>query len=150
MTKAWPPVAAEPVIDDKAKQRPNSGWVGSVTVICSGRADVRRRGVSRCGLVEAFAIGNEHPKQGAQLEQLMPVAVVACKARDLSGCDRANLAETDLRDHALEAGARGAAGRRTAEVLVDDLNLRPAKLREAVAHGVLKPLTLAVVMDLIG
>src|SRR5206468_3860268 len=44
--------------------------------------------------------------------------------------------------------ARGPAGGRAAEVLVDDLDLRPAELRETVAHGVLEPLALAVVLDL--
>src|SRR3954471_24302082 len=60
-TKAWPPVAAEPVIDARAKQRPNSGWVGSVTVICSGRADVRRIGVSRCALVRSSVLQRSPP-----------------------------------------------------------------------------------------
>src|SRR3954447_7751623 len=44
--------------------------------------------------------------------------------------------------------ARGPAGGRAAEVLVDDLDLRPAELREPVAHGVLEPLALAVVLNL--
>src|SRR3954454_22276456 len=78
-TSAWPR-AAEPVTDARAKQRPNSGWVGSVTVICSGRAVVRRVGVSRCGLVDAILIGDQRPDQAAELQQRVPIAAVAGEA----------------------------------------------------------------------
>src|SRR3954465_318505 len=45
---------------------------------------------------------------------------------------------------ALKPGPRGPAGRRAAEVLVDDLDLRPAKLGQPLAHRVLQNLALAV------
>src|SRR5918994_5285975 len=51
-------------------------------------------------------------------------------------------------DHALEAGAQGAAGGRASEILVDDLDLCEAELGEALAPGVREPLALAVVLDL--
>jgi hypothetical protein len=79
---------------------------------------------------------------------LLPVAAVAGEAGDLPGRHSADLAQTHLGDHALEAGAQGAAGGRASEILVDDLDLCEAELGEALAHGVREPLALAVVLDL--
>src|SRR4051812_1472894 len=103
-TSAWPR-AAEPVTDARAKQRPNSGWVGSVTVICSGRAVVRRVGVSRCGLADAVGVPDERVEQRAHLQQLVPVPAGAGQARDLDPQNQTNMAEADLSDQALEAGS---------------------------------------------
>jgi hypothetical protein len=47
-----------------------------------------------------------------------------------------------------EAGAQGSTRSRTPEVLVDYLDLRPTELRETIAHGVLQPLALAIVLHL--
>jgi len=43
----------------------------------SSYAFLGRIGVSRSGIVETLAVGEDHAEQRAQLEQLMPVAVVA-------------------------------------------------------------------------
>src|SRR3982750_2242476 len=48
-----------------------------------------------------------------------------------------------------EAPRGGPAGGRAAEILVDDLDLRPAQLDEPVAHRILQGLALAVVQDLV-
>ena len=77
--------------------------------------------------VDRLLIDQDRVDDAAHLDQLLPVAAVAGEARHLPGRHRADLAEADLGDHALEAGARDAAGRRAAEVVVDDLDLRPAE-----------------------
>src|SRR3954470_1228358 len=112
-TSAWPR-AAEPVTDARAKQRPNSGWVGSVTVICSGRAVVRRIGVSRCGLVDAVGVPDERVEQRAHLQQLVPVPAGAGQTRDPEAEPEADMAETTPGPQPLEAGAALGGGGREA------------------------------------
>jgi hypothetical protein len=82
--------------------------------------------------------------------QLLPIAAVAGKPRDLPGRHRPDLAEADLGHHPLEAGARDAASGRTAKVVVDDLDLMPAQGLQPLPHGILERPALAVVQDLVG
>ena len=88
----------------------------------------------------------DHP---AHLDQLLPVPAVAGEPRHFPGRHRADLAEADLRNHAVESGAFRAAGRRAAEIVVDDVDLREAQLPEPVAHRVLQRAALAVVQNLV-
>ena len=98
--------------------------------------------------IDGLLIDEQCINDTAHLDKLLPIAAVACKARDLSSCHRTDLAEANFGDHAFEAGTRGSARCRTAKVLIDDFDLRPAKLHEAVTHGVLQYLALAVVLNL--
>jgi len=88
-----------------------------------------------------------HP---AHLDQLLPVAAVAGKAGDFASADGANLAEAHLRDHPFEAGALDGARRRATEIVVDHLDLRPAKRRQSIPHGILQRAALPVVQYLMG
>lgn len=74
----------------------------------------------------------------------------AGKPRHLPCRNRPDLAETDLGDHPIEAGAYHAAGGGTAEIVIDRLYARPAKDRQAVAHRILKHAALTIVQDLMG
>src|SRR3954468_2626603 len=94
-------------------------------------------------LVDQYGIDN-----AAHLYQLLPVAAIASEARDLPGGNRTDLAEADFRPHPLEAGAHDAAGGGAAEVVVDYVDLRPAKSHKTLAHRVLQPSALAIVQDL--
>ena len=98
--------------------------------------------------VNDFLINEQRVYHPAHLHELLPVAAVAREARDLPGGHSSNLAQAHLRNHALEAGAESSARGRTPKVLVDYLDLRPAKLQETIAHGVLQPLALAIVLHL--
>src|SRR5262249_17466910 len=60
----------------------------------------------------------------------------------------ANLAETDLRHHPLKTGALDAACSGTAKIIIDHLDLGPAKCSQAIAHGVLQRAALPVVQNL--
>src|SRR4051794_6590581 len=104
--------------------------------------------VAKTRRVDHLLVDKQRVDDAAHFNELLPISAVAREARDLPGCHRADLAQADLGDHALEPGARGPAGGRAAEVLVDDLDLRPAELRKTVAHGVLEPPALAVVLNL--
>src|SRR4051794_12130769 len=73
--------------------------------------------------------------------QLLPLRLV-------TGATPERVAEADLRNHPLEASALHAAGGGAPEILVDDLNLRPAEHRQAIAHGVLQSAALTVVQNL--
>src|SRR5713101_5716377 len=63
---------------------------------------------------------------------------------------RTNLAEAHLRDHPFEAGALDGARRRATEIVVDHLDLRPAKRRQSIPHGILQRAALPVVQYLMG
>jgi hypothetical protein len=102
-------------------------------------------------IVEPLAIGEEHPEQGAQLKQLMPVAVVAREPGGIQADDQARVAEPDLGDKLLEAGPFGAPRARPAEILVDDVDplARPAEPDGTVDQTVLELGALVMVPDLI-
>src|SRR5262249_52124402 len=72
------------------------------------------------------------------------------EARDLAGAHGADLAETDFRDHSLEPGALDAACGRTAEIVVDHLDLGPAECPQAIPHGIWQRAAFTVVQNLMG
>jgi hypothetical protein len=84
--------------------------------------------VAQTRRVDRLLIDEQGIDDAAHLHELLPVAAVAGEAGDLAGGHGADLAQAYLGDHALEAGARGAAGSRAAKVVVDDLDLCEAEL----------------------
>ena len=66
--------------------------------------------VEQAGIVDAVRIEDDRVGQPAQLEELVPVAIVAGQARDFATDDRARAAQAYLRDEALKAGAAGGGG----------------------------------------
>ena len=100
-----------------------------MNVICSGQGFTGRIGVSRSGIVETFAVGEDHAEQRAQLEELMPVTVVAGQPRGVEAEHQAGVAEPDLGEELLDAVALAARRARLAEILVDDVDAltRPAE-----------------------
>ena len=81
----------------------------------------------------------------AHFDQLLPVAAVRREARDLARRHSADLAETDLRHHAIEPGPGNRASRGAAQILVDDFDLREAEGLQPPRHGILQGTALAVV-----
>ena len=79
------------------------------------------------GRIHRLLINQHCVDHAAHLDELLPIPAVARKARDFAGAHGADLAEADLRNHPLEARALHAAGGGATEILVDDLNLRPAE-----------------------
>jgi len=79
---------------------------------------------------------------------LLPIAAVACEARDLACGYGTDLAQANLGDHTLEPSPqRGASGRYT-KIIIDNLDLRPTQNCQPLAHGVLQTTALAIVYDL--
>ena len=99
--------------------------------------------------VDRLPVHQHRVDDPAHLDQLLPVAAVAGEARHLPRGHGPDLAQADLGDHALEAGAGHPARGRTPEVLVHHLDLRPAERCQSVAHGVLQRPAFGVVQDLV-
>src|SRR5215813_14092932 len=80
-------------------------------------------------IVHALAIGDQHSKQRAQFQELMPIVVVARQPRGIQTQNQPRLPEANLSNQQLEAAA--AVSRRTVlpEVVINDLNpfLGPAE-----------------------
>ena len=108
-------------------------------MICSDRAFCGRIGVSRSGIVDAIGVGDQGSRQGADLEQLVPVATRAGQPGHLDAEHQADPSEADLGDQALKPGPVRRAARAT-EILVDDEDAlaRPAELEGTVDQAVLQ------------
>ena len=114
-------------------------------------ADAEHHAVgARRRIVEPLLVGDQGVGPAAQIDQVVPVEVVARQARQLEAHDDADLAACDGGHHAAEAAAR--LGQRAALALVlvddDDALAAPAQLRGLLGESVLKPLALEVVSDL--
>ena len=97
------------------------------------------------GGVDRLLVDEQRVYHPAHLDQLLPVATVSGKTRDLARGDRPHVAQTYLSHHPLEPGTRRTARRGPPKILVDDFDLGPTKLRQALAHGVLQRPALAIV-----
>lgn len=91
------------------------------------------------GIVETFAVGNDDAEERAQIEELMPVAVVAGKPRGIEADDETGIAQSDLGNQLLEAHPIDGPGSGFAKIFVDDLHtlMRPAKSYRAIDETVL-------------
>jgi hypothetical protein len=73
--------------------------------------------------VDSLLVNQQRVHDTAHLDELLPIAAVACKSGDFTRCHRADLAKANLGNHALEPGTRNAAGGRAAEIVIDHLDL---------------------------
>ncbi len=108
--------------------------------------------VEQRGVVDSVGIADQGIRHGAQVEEPVPVGVIARQARDLKAEHDAHPGEGDLRGQPREARALGGPGAREAQILVDDRDLfaMPAEVDRAMDEGVLPLRRLAVVFDLRG
>ncbi len=74
------------------------------------------------GVIEAVAVGDEGIDQSAEIEQVIPVAIIAGELRDLERENDTDMAQPDLGDKPLEAGADNATPS-DAEIVIDDNDL---------------------------
>lgn len=104
----------------------------------------------RRGIVEAFAVSNQHAEQRTQLEQLMPIPVVACKTRRIQAHHQSGFTQAHFCDQRLKAEsiATGCAG--LAEIVVDHVNPFPwpTKQGRALNQPVLQLRAFLVMADL--
>jgi hypothetical protein len=101
-------------------------------------------------LVQSLAIGNEHSKNRTQLQQLMPVTVVARQPGGVQTQDQPRLTEPDLADQALKSLAFGTGCTRFAQVIVNDRNplAWPAEPYRPIHQVVLQLGALVMLADL--
>jgi hypothetical protein len=64
--------------------------------------------------IDGLLIDQNGVDHAAHLDELLPIPAVASEARDLTGANRTNLAEANLRHHPLKASALYSAGDRSA------------------------------------
>src|SRR5262249_10243371 len=104
-------------------------------------------GLSR--IVDRLVIDQERIDHAAHFDQLLPLAAITRKARNLSSRHRTHVAEADLSDHSLKATTLYSSRRRTAEVVIDHFDLRPSHHPQAFLHRVLEVTAFLVPQDLV-
>ncbi len=100
-------------------------------------------------IVDRLVVDEERVDHSAHLDQLVPIAIVAREPRDFDGGDGSDLPETHLRNHSPKPGPSVRRRRRSALILVDELDLGPAETADALLHCVLQPRALGVVHELV-
>src|SRR6516164_1436341 len=108
--------------------------------------------VEQARMIDAVGIADEGMGDAAQIEQTVPVGVVAGQARDLQSQHDSDLTEGHFSDHAGKTSTLGKPRARDPEVLVEDLDLIawPAECHGAFGQLVLPRGGLPVVFDLGG
>src|SRR5689334_8410989 len=104
------------------------------------------------GMIDAVSVANERVSEAAEIEQTVPIGVVAREAGHLETEHDTNVSERDLGSETGEAAALNDAGAGQAEVFVDhdDLLCRPAKRGCLGDQGILALRRFAIVFDLSG
>src|SRR5215212_7516382 len=100
----------------------------------------------------AVRVGDQGAKDGADLQELMPVLRRPGQSRDLHSQDHPHMVEAHLRNQTLESGPVLPLGGGVAQIVVDDHYplLGPAQLPGAVNQPVLQPGGLLVAENLLG
>ena len=90
-------------------------------------------------VVHTIFVADDRARHGGQLEQALPVGVVARQPRDLQAQHDAGMTHRHLGDQVLEAVAIAGLGARQAQVVVDDMHALdgPAHRDRTIAQGVL-------------
>jgi hypothetical protein len=101
------------------------------------------------GVVDTLGVDDQRVQQRAEVEQLIPVAVIAGQARDLEADHRADAAQTDLGHEPLKPGQIGGGRRRLPEILIDDDDLMPAQRAGVGRQVILPPATFLMMADLV-
>ena len=108
--------------------------------------------VEHRGMIDAVGIADEGVSEAAEIEQAIPVGIVAGEAGDLETEHDPDMSKRDVRREPREAAALDDAGAGQAEIFVDDDDLlrRPAERSRPGGQGVLALCGLAIVLDLSG
>ncbi|HKY39828.1 MAG TPA: reverse transcriptase domain-containing protein [Polyangiaceae bacterium] len=106
--------------------------------------------VEQAGMIDTVGVADERVGYAAQIEQSIPVGVVAREPRDFQAEHDADAPERHLRGHVSEAGSLLETRARDPKILVDDVDLiaSPAERDRAFDESVLPVRRLAVALDL--
>ena len=101
-------------------------------------------------MVETVAVSDQRVGHAAEIEQAIPVGIVARHAGDFQAEHDADVAEGHFRGQACEAGALGESGARHPQVFVNDDHLffGPTQLAGFLDQSILASGGFAVVFDL--
>ena len=80
--------------------------------------------VEHARVIDAILVGQQRAGQPTQVEQPVPISIVACQARDLKPQDDPDVAEGDLGGQVGEADALDDAAGGATKIFVDHLHLR--------------------------
>jgi hypothetical protein len=91
------------------------------------------------GVIQAVGIGDQRSREGTEVEQTIPVGIVACQPRHLEAENDADPAHGDLGGHKSEAGTTGRLGSGKPQIIVDDRDggTRPSQLQGFIDKCVL-------------
>src|SRR5438309_1371075 len=104
--------------------------------------------VDQSRIVDAVFVDDQAVHEGAEFQERVPIAPVACQPRRLDRQHGAGLAGADRREQTLEAGTELTTARPT-EIIVDDNDVLPAERARSRHQGVLPTSALRVVEQLI-
>ena len=101
-------------------------------------------------MIDAVSISDQCVGQPGEIDEAVPVGVVASEARHLEPKNKPDAGECDLGGEARKAGARDRAGARETDILVDDDDafIRPAELASFGGECILSLRQFAIVLDL--
>ena len=102
-------------------------------------------------VVYSVRIAQQSPRQGTQLQELMPFPATARQPRHLDAQHDAHMVQSDLRDQTLKARPCVHPRRRMPQVLIDHQypRRRPPQGGRPVGQTVLKPRGFLMVMNLL-
>src|ERR1019366_4661288 len=108
--------------------------------------------VKQTRMINAARIADERVGDATQVEQTIPVGVVACEARDFQSQHETAVTQGHLRRHTSEARTIGKTGAGHAQIFVNHFNLiaRPAELDRAVCQSMLTCRRFTIVFHLRG
>jgi|SRR5215831_10862722 len=103
-------------------------------------------------VIDAVGVGDQRVSEAAEVEQAIPIGVVAREARDFKAEHDSDMSKCYLRGEPRETIALDDAGAGHAEVFIDDddLLLRPPERRCPRRQGILALCRLTIVLDLSG
>ena len=103
-------------------------------------------------MIDAVGVADEGVSEATQIEQAIPVGVVAGEARDLEAEDDADIAQSHLGGEPGKPISGDDAGSRKPEILIDDNDLLgwPTECGCFGSEGILTLCRLATVFDLSG
>jgi hypothetical protein len=103
-------------------------------------------------MIDAICIADQRVGEAAEVDEAVPIGVVARQARDLESEHEADVGECDFGGEAGEARSRNKAGTGEPEILIDDDDaiIGPAKFTGFGGKRILSIGRLAIVLDLGG
>src|SRR3974377_756556 len=103
-------------------------------------------------VIDTIAIADQRVSEAAEIDETVPIGIVACEARSFEAEHDAHMSERDFSREPREATAFDEAGAGQAEVFIDDNDLlrRPAERGGPADQGILELRRFAIVLDLRG